>query len=154
MSLLTNLLQDIARQGSILEKELKGEAPNLFEPKPWKTYDVELPPRAAWDASQKIIADCTELADLLTPTKIKLLTDTTINWVTVAMGVACDLGIADRIIENGGEATLQHLAKVCNTDEHKLGKFNLPLLLIYRLLSSSSYESTYLCRGHSRRIPQ
>jgi len=145
MSLLTNLLQDIAKQGSILEKELKGETPNLFEPKPWKTYDVELPPRAAWDASQKLIADCSELADLLTPTKIKLLSDTTINWVTVAMGVACDMGIADKIIENGGEATLQHLAKVCNTDEHKLGIFNSRLLLMSRLLSSRSYQSAYLC---------
>ena len=121
MTLLTNLLKDIAAQGSILEHELKNDTPHLFEPKPWKTYDIELPPRAAWEASQKIIADCQELIALLTPTKIKLLTEGTINYVTVGMGVACDLRIADKIIDNGGEATLKHLAQVCNTDEHKLG---------------------------------
>jgi hypothetical protein len=122
MSLLANLLHDISKNGSILEKELKTDKPNLFVPKPWHSYDVELPPRAAWEASQNIIADCGALISLLTPTKIKLLTECSYNWVTVALGVACDMQIADKIIEKGGEATLQHLAKVCNTDEHKLGK--------------------------------
>jgi hypothetical protein len=125
MSILTNLLKDIARQGAILESELGDDTPHLFEPKPWKSYDIDLPPPKAWKASQSLIANCAELISLLTPTKIKLLTEGTINYVTVGMGVACDLRIADKIIENGGEATLQHLAKVCDVDEHKLGMSSL-----------------------------
>jgi hypothetical protein len=121
MSILANLLKDIARQGAILESELGNDTPHLFDPKPWTSYDVELPPPKAWKASQAIIANCAELISLLTPTKIKLLTEGTINYVTVGMGVASDLGIADKIIDNGGEATLSHLAQVCNVDEHKLG---------------------------------
>lgn len=128
MSLLANLLKDIAAQGSILEHELQGDTPHLFDPKPWQTYDTSLPPRVAWEASQNLIANCQELISLLTPTKIKLLTEGTINYVTVGMGVACDLRIADKIIENGGEASLAHLAKVCSTDEHKLGNNHYPQL--------------------------
>jgi hypothetical protein len=58
----------------------------------------------------------------LTPTKVKLVTECVANNSTVGLGVAADFQIADKIIQNGGEATLGHLAKVCNTDEHKLGE--------------------------------
>jgi hypothetical protein len=153
MSILTNLLEDIAAQGVTLEKALKGDTPHLFEPKPWPTYDVDLPPREAWQASQKIIADCQELIALLTPTKIKLLTEGTINYVTVGMGVACDFGIADKIIENGGEATLQHLAKVCNTDEHKLGTYVLDVSH-NRLCFAYVVQSARFRRGRAGRVPQ
>ena len=74
-----------------------------------------------WSASQKLIADCEELIALLTPTKIKLVTECVANNSTMGLGVAADFRIADRIIENGGEASLLHLARVCQTDEHKLG---------------------------------
>lgn len=121
MTLLQNLLEDIASQGRVVQETLGDDVGHLFEPKSWKTYDEELPPRRAWQASQKIIADCEELIALLTPTKIKLVTECVSNNTTIGLGVAADLKIADKIIENGGEATLAHLARVCSTDEHKLG---------------------------------
>lgn len=121
MALLQNLLEDIASQGRIVQQTLGNDAGHLFEPKPWKTYDQELPPRQAWEASQKIIADCEELIALLTPTKVKLVTECISNNSTVGLGVAADLKVADKIIENGGEATLAQLARACKTDEHKLG---------------------------------
>ncbi|OIW35198.1 S-adenosyl-L-methionine-dependent methyltransferase [Coniochaeta ligniaria NRRL 30616] len=121
MTLLQNLLDDIAVQGRLVQETLVSDTGHLFEPRPWKTYDQELPPRRAWEASQKIIADCEELIALLTPTKVKLVTECTANNSTVGLGVAADLKIADKIIENGGEATLAQLARACNTDEHKLG---------------------------------
>lgn len=126
MTLLQNLLDDIASQGRILQESLGADVGHLFEPKPWKTYDEELPPRQAWEASQKIIADCEELIALLTPTKVKLVTECVSNNSTIGLGVAADLRIADKIIENGGEATLAHLARSCNTDEHKLGRTYMP----------------------------
>lgn len=121
MSLLANLLQDIATQGKRLEETLGNDTGHLFEPRPWTLYDEKLPPRPAWDASQKIIADCEQLIALLTPTKIKLVTECVANNSTIGLGVTADFKIADRIIENGGEASLSHLARVCKTDEHKLG---------------------------------
>jgi len=121
MSLLHRLLQDITLLGSRLEKSLGDDTGHLFEPKPWKTYDEGLPKRDAWELSQKLIANCEELVALLTPTKVKLVTECVANNGTVGLGVAADFRIADKIIENGGQATLSHLAKACNTDEHKLG---------------------------------
>jgi hypothetical protein len=146
MSILTNLLKDIARQGTILEFELRNDTPHLFNPKPWKSYDVDLPPPNAWKASQAIIANCAELVSLLTPTKIKLLTEGTINYVPVGMGVACYLGIADKIIDNGGEATLSYLAKVCDVDEHKLGP---PCVVVSDCGMYFAYvvQSTCFCRS-------
>lgn len=121
MSLLRNLLKDISLQGEKLEKAQGDDTGHLFDPKPWKTYDEELPPREAWLSSQKLIADCEALVALLTPTKIKLVTECVANNSTIGLGVAADFRIADRIIENGGEASLAHLARVCGIDEHKLG---------------------------------
>ena len=121
MSLLQSLVQDISSLGTKLHQHLGDDTGHLYEPKPWKTYDQELPDRQAWDLTQKLIADCEELIALLTPTKIKLVTECVANNSTVGLGVAADFRIADKIIENGGEASLAHLARVCNTDEHKLG---------------------------------
>jgi hypothetical protein len=119
MTLLTNLLKDIAAQGSILEHELKNDVPHLFEPKPWKTYDIELPPRAAWEASQKIIADCQELIALLTPTKIKVLTEGTINYVTLVIcGSQIKLStMGERQLSNISlrSATLMNISLVSNS---------------------------------------
>jgi hypothetical protein len=131
MALLQNLLEDITSQGRILQATLGNDTGHLFEPKPWKTYDEDLPPRTVWEASQKIIADCEELIALLTPTKVKLVTECVANNSTVGLGVAADLKIADKIIENGGEATLAHLARICSTDEHKLGWSYRAFLSIY-----------------------
>lgn len=121
MSLLDSLLKSIASQGTALKKALGTDTGHLFEPTPWKTYDEELPSGPAWGASQKLIADCQELIALLTPTKIKLVTECVGNNSTIGLGVAADFKIADKIIENGGEASLDYLTKACNTDEHKLG---------------------------------
>lgn len=121
MSLLQNLLNSVTKQGAILQDVLGEDLGHLFEPEPWRTYDQGLPPRPAWEASQKIIADCEALIALLTPTKIKLVTECVSNNSTVGLGVAAEFKIADKIIENGGEASLEHLARSCNTDEHKLG---------------------------------
>jgi hypothetical protein len=125
MSLLENLLGSIATQGASLTKALGSDQGHLFEPKPWNTYDNELPSRPAWEASQKIIADCEALIALLTPTKIKLVTECVANNSTIGLGVAAHFKIADKIIENGGEASLCHLAATCQTDEHKLGNFTI-----------------------------
>ena len=122
MSLLQNLVEEISSLGTKLQRQLGDDAGHLFEPKPWKTYDEGLPDRGSWELSQKIIADCEELIALLTPTKIKLVTECVANNSTVGLGVAADFRIADKIIENGGEASLAHLARVCHTDEHKLGE--------------------------------
>lgn len=135
MTLLQNLLEDIAFQGRVVQQTLGKDTGHLFDPMPWKMYDQELPPRGAWEASQKIIADCEELIALLTPTKIKLVTECVANNSTVGLGVAADLKIADKIIENGGEATLAHLADTCCTDEHKLG---------------SSFRTWFAVEKHSR----
>ena len=124
MSLLSNLLKDIAIQGAALKEALGDDTGHLFDTDPWVTYDEALPPRPAWEASQKIIANCEELIALLTPTKIKLLTECVGNNSTVGLGVAAEFRIADKIIENKGEATLEHLARVCNTDAHKLGRYS------------------------------
>ena len=128
MSLLHNLIRDISSHGTSLEKSLGDDTGHLYEPKPWKTYDEALPDRHSWELSQKLIANCEELIALLTPTKIKLVTECVANNSTVGLGVAAEFRVADKIIENGGEASLQHLAEVCNTDEHKLGM--LPLVVL------------------------
>ena len=121
MSLLQNLVQDISSLGTKLHQRLGDDTGHLYEAKPWKTYDQELPDRESWELSQSLIADCEELIALLTPTKVKLVTECVANNSTVGLGVAADFHIADKIIENGGEASLSHLARVCKTDEHKLG---------------------------------
>ncbi|KAI1611801.1 S-adenosyl-L-methionine-dependent methyltransferase [Exophiala viscosa] len=121
MSLLQNLVQDISSLGTKLYQRLGDDTGHLYEAKPWKTYDHELPDRESWQLSQQLIADCEELIALLTPTKIKLVTECVANNSTVGLGVAADFRIADKIIENGGEASLSHLARKCKTDEHKLG---------------------------------
>lgn len=121
MSLLQNLVEDIASLGTQLYQRLGDDTGHLYEPKPWKTWDQELPDRKSWELTQKVVADCEELISLLTPTKIKLVTECVANNSTVGLGVAADLRVADKIIENGGHASLALLAQVCNTDEHKLG---------------------------------
>lgn len=133
MPLLQNLIDEISTQGRALQEALGEDTGHLFDPKPWKTYDEELPPRQAWELSQKLIANCEQLVALLTPTKVKLVTECVANNSTIGLGVAADFKIADKIIENGGEATLSHLARVCKTDEHKLGpSFHSPVISTFR----------------------
>ncbi len=124
MSLLSNLLESIATEGSKLNNFLGNDQPHLFDTKPWR-YDEELLPRDAWEASQSLLADCEQLIALLTPKKLKVMYECISNNAAVALEVAADLSIADKIIENGGEATLNQLAKAAKTDAHKLGGFDL-----------------------------
>ncbi|KAK5211518.1 hypothetical protein LTR41_002979 [Exophiala xenobiotica] len=147
MSLLHNLLVNIAEQGGILEGVLGDDTGHLFEPTPWKTYDQELPPRGAWEASQKIVADCEALIALLTPTKIKLVTECIANNSTVALGVAADFKVADKIIENGGEVSLGRLAELCDTDEHKLG--SVMRLLCHRHIFAEVAPDVFRNNRHS-----
>lgn len=121
MSLLASLLNDIAAQGKRLEEFLVDDPPSLYEPDPWK-YDEELLPREPWEACQALLADCEQLISLLMPTKLKLMYESISNNAAVALNVACDLKIADKIAEHRGERTLADLAKDCQTDQHKLGK--------------------------------
>ncbi|EXJ68174.1 uncharacterized protein A1O5_08789 [Cladophialophora psammophila CBS 110553] len=117
---LANLLRNIAYQGEKLENFLGNDTPSLFETAAWK-YDDELLPREAWEASQMLMADCQQLIALLIPRKLKLMYESISNNAAVALEVACDLKIADKIAENGGEMTLTQLARACETNEHKLG---------------------------------
>ncbi|KAK6369506.1 hypothetical protein LTS17_009412 [Exophiala oligosperma] len=119
MSLLASLLNDIAAQGKRLEEFLVDDPPSLYEPDPWK-YDEELLPREPWEACQALLADCEQLISLLMPTKLKLMYESISNNAAVALNVACDLKIADKIAEHRGERTLADLAKDCQTDQHKL----------------------------------
>lgn len=121
MSLLASLLGNIASEGRSLEAFLGDDNPSLYETDAWK-YDEELLPRKAWEASQALMADCQQLMALLMPRKLKLMYESISNNAAVALDVACDLKVADKIAENGGEITLTQLAKVCDTNEHKLGK--------------------------------
>ncbi|OQV09306.1 hypothetical protein CLAIMM_13440 [Cladophialophora immunda] len=120
MSLLASLLGNISSQGRKLEEFLGNDSPSLFETAGWK-YDDQLLPRDAWEACQEMILDCQQLIALLMPRKLKLMYESISNNAAVALEVACDLKIADQIADNGGEITLSQLAKVCQTDEHKLG---------------------------------
>lgn len=121
MSLLASLLRDIAVQGQKVEGFLGADSPSLYETDAWK-YDDELLPREAWEASQMLMADCQQLIALLMPRKLKLMYESISNNAAVALEVACDLKIADKIAENGGEITLAQLAQACDTNAHKLGK--------------------------------
>ncbi|KAK5258995.1 hypothetical protein LTR40_006800 [Exophiala xenobiotica] len=121
MSLLSSLLSNIAVQGKNLEDFLEKDSPSLYETAAWK-YDEELLPREAWEASQMLLADCQQLIALLMPRKLKLMYESISNNAAVALDVACDLKVADKIAENGGEMTLAQLARDCSTSEHKLGK--------------------------------
>lgn len=123
MSLFENLVQNIAAESSKLKTLFGRDTPHLFDTRQWK-YDEELLPRDAWEASQSLITDCEQLIAMLTPTKLKLMHESIANNITVSLEIAADLSIADKIIENGGEASLSHLAKVCDTDEQKLGKLS------------------------------
>lgn len=127
MFLLSSLLSSIATQGQSLEKFLGEDSPSLHETGAWK-YDEELLPREAWEASQTLIADSQQLIALLMPRKLKLMYESISNNAAVALDVACDLKIADRIAEKGGEITLAQLAEACETNEHKLGKDEVQLL--------------------------
>ncbi|KAK4944640.1 hypothetical protein LTR10_016074 [Elasticomyces elasticus] len=120
MSLLASLLEDITVQGRKVEDFLGNDSPSLYETGAWK-YDDELLPREAWEASQMLMADCQQLIALLMPRKLKLMYESISNNAAVALEVACDLKVADKIAENGGEITLAQLAKACDTNEHKLG---------------------------------
>ena len=121
MSLLSSLLSNIAVQGKTLEDFLDKDSPSLYETAAWK-YDEELLPREAWEASQMLLADCQQLIALLMPRKLKLMYESISNNAAVALDVACDLKVADKIAENGGEITLAQLARDCGTSAHKLGK--------------------------------
>ncbi|ETN40978.1 uncharacterized protein HMPREF1541_05258 [Cyphellophora europaea CBS 101466] len=121
MSLLASLVGNIASEGERLESFLGNDSPSLCETTGWK-YDEELLPREAWEASQSLLSDCQQLIALLMPKKLKLMYESISNNAAVALGVACDLKVAEKIAENGGEIKLSELAKVCETNHHKLGK--------------------------------
>ena len=121
MSLLSSLLEDIAGQGKNLERLLGRDSPSLYQTDAWR-YDEDLLPREAWEASQNLLADCQQIIALLTPRKLKLMYESISNNAAIALEVACDFKIADKIVDNGGEISLSELARLCGTNEHKLGR--------------------------------
>lgn len=152
MSLLASLLNNITLQGKKVEDSLGKDTPSLYDTAAWK-YDDELLPRETWEASQSLIADCQQLIALLMPRKLKLMYESISNNAALALEVACDLKVADKIAENGGEIHLTQLAKICETDEHKLGtaSHSLPccflLTLPSRLYTAGVDTPSYLHRG-------
>jgi hypothetical protein len=159
MSLLSSLLSNIAVQGKNVENFLGKDSPSLYETAAWK-YDEELLPREAWEASQMLLADCQQLVALLMPRKLKLMYESISNNAAVALDVACDLKVADKIAENGGEMTLAQLARDCSTSEHKLGKegtvkehfSNFTDHMPSRLHHASTDSSSHLLGSCSRHV--
>jgi hypothetical protein len=121
MTLLASLLANISAQGQKLEQSLGNDTPSLYRTNAWR-FDEELLPREAWETSQNLMAHCQQLIALLMPRKLKLMYESISNNAAIALEVACDLQIADKIVDSGGEVTLTKLAGLCQTNEHKLGK--------------------------------
>ncbi|KIW53414.1 hypothetical protein PV05_08989 [Exophiala xenobiotica] len=149
MSLLSSLLSNIAVQGKNLEDFLDKDSPSLYETAAWK-YDEELLPREAWEASQMLLADCQQLIALLMPRKLKLMYESISNNAAVALDVACDLKVADKIAGNGGEITLAQLARDCGTSEHKLGC--TMRLLSHRHIFSEIAQDVFRNNRHSSEL--
>lgn len=122
MSLLEGLLGNIAIEGGKLQEALGKDEGHLFDTQPWDAVDVTiLPPTQVFQSVQSLIADCQQLIALVQPTKMKLLEDSLINAVTIALLIVAEFSITDKIIDAGGEASLTQLAEACGTNEEKLG---------------------------------
>lgn len=126
MSLLQNLAAAIKANVDLLETQLASDgAPTepLFLNDSRASFlddPAYLPPVAAFNTIEKLRVDLRALESAITPTRLKLADVAMLTVKTSALGIAADLGVADRIDAAGGPVALSALASGLSVNENKL----------------------------------
>ncbi|VUC25701.1 unnamed protein product [Clonostachys rosea] len=130
MSLLQNLIKSLTSNVQELESVMStsgdGSLPHLYESKPYAPFDDENcnPPWPAFMLTEKIRADVRALEAAVTPTRQILLANTLVASKPAALSAAATLGVTDAIIQLGGRASVEQLAKSLQVNEAKLSIYD------------------------------